>query len=226
MQVQCSQLLYKIISLCFSKTCVFQGHLDTDGSLCDHGSLLISTTYFERKTIAKFQMETKNGNGTDSDVGFCIGFGPEGPWESFRSFLPLSVVPKSLKENFIALEVVMKNGKKYAILRGLATVVNDSDVKVDICVCSVSQLHSRTFSNSESSRKNVVVEEVFENQRYQPISGWGSKWPGFRGSDTERWSTRDFSYSSKVGVTADTYITYTEMYTRILFLSCILVGFL
>ncbi|KAF5202036.1 Vacuolar protein sorting-associated protein 13c [Thalictrum thalictroides] len=174
-----------------------RGQLDTDRSLHDFGCLLVSTSYFERKTIAKFQMETKSGNGKDSDVGFCIGFGPEGPWESFRSLLPLSVVPKKLKENFVALEILMKNGKKHAIFRSLVTVVNDSDVKVDLCVCPVSMLHSQSLLTSETSQCSVMVEEVFENQRYQPISGWGNKWPGFRGNDIGRWSTRDFSYSSK-----------------------------
>ncbi|KAF9594340.1 hypothetical protein IFM89_030469 [Coptis chinensis] len=174
-----------------------RGQLDTDGCTQDNGCLLISTSYFERKTIAKLQMEKESGNGIDKDVGFCIGFGPEGPWESFRSSMPLSVVPKTLKENFIALETAMKNGKKHAIFRGLTTVVNDSEVKVDLCVCPVYALHFQTLSNSETNEQNVVVEEVFENQRYQPISGWGNKWPGFRGNETGRWSTRDFSYSSK-----------------------------
>lgn len=87
----------------------------------------------------------------------------------------------------------MRNGKKHAIFRGLATVVNDSDVNLDILVCHVSKIQ-----DSGSSTPNIVVEEIFENQRYHPISGWGNKWPGFQGSDPACWSTRDFSCSSKV----------------------------
>ncbi|OVA16691.1 Peroxin/Ferlin domain [Macleaya cordata] len=174
-----------------------RGQLNVDEGVHDCGCLSISTYYFERKTIANLQREMESVNEIDRDVGFWIGFGKEGPWESFRSLLPLSVVPRSLKENFIALEVVMKNGKKHAILRGLATVVNESDVKLDLSVCPVSLLRNRTPLTSEVSHHNAVVEEVFENQRYQSISGWGNKWPGFRGNDPGRWSTRDFSYSSK-----------------------------
>ncbi|KAL5700718.1 hypothetical protein ACHQM5_026131 [Ranunculus cassubicifolius] len=170
-----------------------RGQLHTDESVHNCGYLQISTSYFERKTIANYQMETETGNEIDNDVGFSVAFGPEGPWESFRSLLPLSTIPKTLKESFIALEVVMKNGKKHAIFRGLASVVNDSDVKVDICVCSGSLIHSQSGSTSQTTQDNVMTEEVFENQRCQPMSGWAR----LRGNDIARWSTRDFSYSSK-----------------------------
>lgn len=99
--------------------------------------------------------------------------------------LPLSVVPKSLQSEFIAMEVVMKNGKKHAIFRGLATVVNDSDINLDISVC-----HASMIQDSGSSSHNIVVEEIFENQRCQPNFG--------QGNDPPIWSTKDFSYSSKV----------------------------
>merc|ERR1719248_567890 len=37
----------------------------------------------------------------------------------------------------------------------------------------------------------LVVEEVFENQRYQPFRGWGSLWPGhFLPTDCGKWSDR------------------------------------
>ncbi|XVF38939.1 hypothetical protein REPUB_Repub20aG0145800 [Reevesia pubescens] len=158
----------------------------------DHGYLSVSTSYFERNTTANFQRDAENKDASDMDIGFWVRLGTEGSWESIRSLLPLSVVPKSLQSEFIAMEVVMKNGKKHAIFRGLATVVNDSDVNLDISVCQASMIQ-----DPGSSSHNIVVEEIFENQRYQPISGWGNKWPGFRGNDPGRWSTKDFSYSSK-----------------------------
>ncbi|KAI3834068.1 hypothetical protein MKX03_035864 [Papaver bracteatum] len=174
-----------------------RGQLNVDEGINDCGYLSVSTSYFERKTNANLQRQMESVSEIDRDVGFWIGFGKEGPWESFRSLLPLSVDPRSLNENLIALEVVMKNGKKHAILRGLATVVNDSDVKLDLSVCPVSLLRNRTPSTSEGGHQNAVIEEVYENQRHQAISGWGNKWPGFGGNDPERWSTRNFSYSSK-----------------------------
>ncbi|XP_059444630.1 uncharacterized protein LOC132176414 [Corylus avellana] len=154
----------------------------------DQGCLLVSTTYFERKTVANLKIDAEDENVTDRDIGFWVGLSLEGMWESVRSLLPMSVVPKSFQNDFIAMEVLMKNGKKHVIFRGLATVVNDTDFKLDISVCHVSLIHGHGPS---------VVEEVFENQRYHPISGWNNKWPGFRGDDPGRWSTRDFSYLSK-----------------------------
>ena len=161
------------------------------------GCLLVSTSYFERKKITSFQEDMENETRFDRDVGFKVGLGPEGAWESFRSLLPLSVIPKILDDEFIAVEVVLKNGKKHAIFRSLAAVFNDSNVKLDISICSMSKLHSRDPSLETTSRK-IVVEEVFQNQRYHPISGWGNKWAGFPTNDPGNWSTRDFSYSSKV----------------------------
>ncbi|KAI8561923.1 hypothetical protein RHMOL_Rhmol04G0379800 [Rhododendron molle] len=104
------------------------------------GCLLVSTSYFERKTIASFQSNTQHGNDVDRDVGFWVGLGPEGEWDCFRSFLPLSPIPKALRDEYIAVEVVMRNGKKHALFRSLATVVNDSDVKFDISVSPLSMV--------------------------------------------------------------------------------------
>ncbi|XP_042475866.1 uncharacterized protein LOC122057714 isoform X2 [Macadamia integrifolia] len=174
-----------------------KGQLSTEEGISGYGCLFVSTSFFERKTVANFNRDVESVNETDRNSGFWVGLGPEGPWESLQSLLPLSVIPKMLKEDFVALQVVMKNGKKHAVFRGLATVINDSDVKLDLSVCPISMLHNPALSVSESSCRNTVAEEVFENQRYHSISGWGNKWPGFRGNDSGRWSTRDFSYSSK-----------------------------
>lgn len=126
----------------------------------------------------------------DRDVGFWVGLGPQGTWETIRSLLPLAVVPKSLNGDYIAMEVAMKNGKKHAIFRSLTTVVNESDVRLDFSVCHV--------SNPSGSNSNVaVLEEVFQNQHYQPSSGWGNNWSGVGPGP---WSTREFSNSSKVCV--------------------------
>lgn len=117
----------------------FQGQHNSD-DIISIGCLLVSTSYFERKTIANFQSNTQHGNDVDRDVGFWVGLGPEGEWDCFRSFLPLSPIPKALRDEYIAVEVVMRNGKKHAIFRSLATVVNDSDVKFDISVSPLSMV--------------------------------------------------------------------------------------
>ncbi|PON40401.1 Vacuolar protein sorting-associated protein [Trema orientale] len=87
------------------------------------------------------------------------------------------------------MEVVMKNGKKHAVFRSLATLGNESNVNLDI---SISHL-----SPNSGTSNNSVVEEIFQNQRYQPSSGWGNNWSGFGSVVSGPWSTRDFSNSSK-----------------------------
>ncbi|KAK8983318.1 hypothetical protein V6N11_073414 [Hibiscus sabdariffa] len=158
----------------------------------DHGYLSVSTSYFERSTTTNFQTNAESKDASHKDIGFCIRLGKDGSWESIRSLLPLSVVPKLLQSEFIGMEVMMKNGKKHVIFRGLATVVNDSDVNLDISVC-----HASMIQDSGSIGHNTVVEEIFENQRYQPSASWGNKSSGFQGNDPPLWSTNDFSYSSK-----------------------------
>lgn len=158
------------------------------------GVLFVSTSYFERNTVINLQKDMDSKNAGDRDIGFRVGLGPEGEWESIRSLLPLSVVPKLLQNEYIGMEVVMKNGKKHVIFRGLATVVNDSDVILNISTCPASHGHGPSLGTNSS---NTVVEEVFQNQYYQPSAGWGNSWPGVHPNNPGHWSTRDFSYSSK-----------------------------
>ncbi|CAL1397515.1 unnamed protein product [Linum trigynum] len=169
---------------------------DKDDDMQDSGCLSVSTTYFEKSLLANMQRGKETGDSTNRDTGFWVGLDSSGSWESIRSLLPLSVVPKSLQKDFIAMEVIMKNGKKHAIFRGLVTVVNDSDIKLDISVRPMSMVDGNDpLSSSQNSL--VFEEEIFENQRYHPTSGWGSKWQSSQSSDPGRWSTRDYSYSSK-----------------------------
>lgn len=162
----------------------------------DCGVFSVSTQYFERKSGGKISEDVEHENDEEKDVGFWVGINPDGAWEGVRSLLPVSVVPKSFHKDFIAMEVIMKNGKKHAVFRGLVTVVNDSDVKLEIAVCSLSLI--KGTDSSTSSRGNIFVEEVFQNQFYHPTSGWGSKHLGSHNNDPGHWSSRDFSYSSKV----------------------------
>ncbi|KAI4335042.1 hypothetical protein L6164_013726 [Bauhinia variegata] len=161
-----------------------------------NGCLLVSTTYFERNTIANLQKDMVSEDVIDREIGFWVGLGPDGKWDSIRSLLPLSVVPKSLNNEFIAMEVVMKNGKKHAIFRSLVTVMNDTSVNLSIATCHASVSLS-TDPSLQASSTNTVVEELFQNHYYQTTSGWGNEWPSMQHDDPGHWSTRDFSHSSK-----------------------------
>lgn len=155
----------------------------------DYGCLLVSTICFERKTTPNFERDAGTENVVGRDIGFWIGLGPQGTWESIRSLLPSSVGPKSLQNDFVAMEVVMKNGKKHVIFRSLATLVNESDIKLEISTCHMSLL--------SGTSSNLVVEERFQNQRYQPGSGWGNNWSGLGSIEPGPWSSQDYSNSSK-----------------------------
>jgi vacuolar protein sorting-associated protein 13A/C len=168
--------------------------VNKDDSNHPRGCLVASTSYFERKAVANFQSDMEDENDLEREIGFWVGLSQDGAWEAFRSFLPLSVMTRKLINDFIAVEVIMKNGKKHAILRGLATVSNDSDVKLAISICQNSSSQSQSsVSSSDRGDHNTFVEEVFENQRFQQ----SNKRSGSRGNDPGRWSTRDYSYTSK-----------------------------
>jgi len=162
------------------------------------GCLFVSTSYFERNKIANLQNDIESENDDDDrDIGFMVGLSLESDWVSIRSLLPLSVTPVSLQKEYIGMEVVMKNGKKHVIFRGLVTVVNDSDVILNIMTSHASHTHGPSLGVNSSS---TVTEEVFQNQYYLPSTGWGNNWPGVHKDNPGHWSTRDFSNSSKVGI--------------------------
>ncbi|KAL3812236.1 hypothetical protein ACJIZ3_013504 [Penstemon smallii] len=105
------------------------------------GCLFVSSAYVEKSTVADIGNDQRDGSELDGDVGFWVSVGPGGPWDGFRSLLPLSVSTRKLKDDFVALEVSMKNGKKHAKFRALAMVNNDSDIKLDISTCHISTIN-------------------------------------------------------------------------------------
>ncbi|KAK4405432.1 putative vacuolar protein sorting-associated protein 13A [Sesamum angolense] len=157
--------------------------------------LFVSTSYVEKSMVTEVDNKRGDGNDLDGDMGFWVALGPDGPWHGFRSLLPLSVITRKLEDDFVALEVSMKNGKKHAVFRGFSTTTNDSDIKLDISICHISVINGNDVSSGISSN-NIVVEEIFENQQYHPASGWGKNEYGSPDKEPGRWSTRDFSYSS------------------------------
>ncbi|PRQ39555.1 putative vacuolar protein sorting-associated protein [Rosa chinensis] len=126
----------------------------------EYGCLLVSTSYFERKTTPSLQRDLENENVVDRDIGFYIGLGPKGVWQGIRALLPLSVVPKLLQDDFIALEVMLKNGRKHAIFRGLATVVNETDVTLKLSVCGASLIQVYDSSSGTSGNINRPRNDV------------------------------------------------------------------
>ncbi|CAH2036004.1 unnamed protein product [Thlaspi arvense] len=118
----------------------------------DNGCLLVSTSYFEKTTIPNTLKNMESKEFVDGDTGFWIGVRPDDSWHSIRSLLPLSIAPKSLENDFIAMEVSMRNGRKHATFRCLATVVNDSDINLEISISS-----DQNVSSGASNRNALIA---------------------------------------------------------------------
>ncbi|KAJ7520829.1 hypothetical protein O6H91_19G024200 [Diphasiastrum complanatum] len=163
------------------------------------GELAIRLYYFTMGTNWHATNETGNDESQFKDLALWFGLTPHGPWETLRSTLSQGVIPKVVNGQKIAIEATIIQGRKHVSFRSLATIRNNSDVALEICVCPVSLLNYRDESASSGASKTAVfLEECFENQRYQPLAGWGSKWPGhLMPTDPGRWSTRDYSRSSQ-----------------------------
>ncbi|KAG9136747.1 hypothetical protein Leryth_004514 [Lithospermum erythrorhizon] len=161
-----------------------RGQVNVDDTvLCGH--LSVAASYFERKMLANVRDDEVRVNGKDEDVGFWLGLAPEGAWESVKSFLPPSVITRSLNGDFFAVEVFTRNGKKHAVIRGLASVINDSDVKLDISVSHLTANSSNSIS-VVSPGSDVVLpwRSITENSNCclqvrphlggsQDLYGWG-----------------------------------------------------
>lgn len=168
------------------------------GNECSNcGFISLTTYYFTAQGDKSLRVDSLNRY-SNGEIGLMVGLSPEGPWTSIRSVLPLSTIPKELNGTF-GVEVVMQKGQKHAILRSLFSIMNDTDITLQVCVCPLSLLHSPDVQSSSDKHWPVVeIEEIFENQRYNPLSGWGNKRPGLlMSNDPGRWSRNDYSYSSK-----------------------------
>ncbi|KAL3639166.1 hypothetical protein CASFOL_017073 [Castilleja foliolosa] len=91
-------------------------HID---ELHSHCLLSVSTSFIEKSMVTDFDKKWGYGKNLDGDMGFWVGLGPEGPWDGFRSLLPLAVIPRKLKDDFVALKLSMKDGKKHAVYTGI-----------------------------------------------------------------------------------------------------------
>ncbi|CAM6107047.1 unnamed protein product [Calypogeia fissa] len=115
-----------------------------------------------------------------------------------RSVLMLRTFPRQIGEQSVAVEVSLQQGSKHVKLKILVTVVNSTDMSLAVCICPFSRLNTPDGRKSATDEQDVVVEELFENQRFQPLGGWGSKWPGhLMPTDPGHWSSRDLSSSSQ-----------------------------
>jgi vacuolar protein sorting-associated protein 13A/C len=87
-------------------------------------------------------------------------------------------------------------------MRSLVSVQNGTDFELEVSLAMISVLRKPTTvqeSGDSEEIGEIFEEEFFENERYQPIVGWGSKWPGhLLPTDPTRYTARDYSNPLKV----------------------------
>ncbi|PTQ34792.1 hypothetical protein MARPO_0076s0036 [Marchantia polymorpha] len=152
------------------------------GARPSSGSITVSMFFFTSGPNQPANGESASGfqkkEVLGSDMGLWFSSNSEGPWTGLRSALTLGTVPKQIGDQHLAVEVTMQQGLKHVKVRSLVMVVNKTDIELDVCICPLSRLNTPDGGRSAADELDLVVEEVFENQRFQPLGGWGSKWPG------------------------------------------------
>eukprot|EP00850_Spirogloea_muscicola_P002380 SM000009S23509 [mRNA] locus=s9:423530:451441:+ [translate_table: standard] len=152
------------------------------------------------------QEEVESNASGDEPGTIQVGYQETGPWVKIGSMYSQGAVPWVIGEEQVASETKVERGVKHLVVRSLVVVVNETDLPIAVCLCPRSLLCSdlvgQNDGNSGGARSSqwqtVVLEEVFENQRYQPVAGWGSSWPGHLFlTDPKRWSDRSFKQSSQ-----------------------------
>ncbi|BBN04917.1 vacuolar protein sorting-associated protein 13A/C [Marchantia polymorpha subsp. ruderalis] len=141
---------------------------------------------------------SKDADGKRHESGtFQFSPSPEGPWSHVGLNYALGAAPWQVNKDIMASEFYVDGGVKHLIIRSLVVVQNGTDFDVEVSLCMVSALGVKRAVR-ESGVGETVEEEVFENERYQPLSGWGSKWPGhLLPSDPGRYSDRDSKGSTE-----------------------------
>ncbi|CAM6084054.1 unnamed protein product [Calypogeia fissa] len=126
-----------------------------------------------------------------------VGPSREGPWNAVGLNYALGPSSMTIYNDIVASEFYVENGVKHLVMRSLVSVKNGTDFDLEVSLAMINIL--RTAQGTQNSGENdvigeVVEEEFFENERYQPIVGWGSKWPGhLLPTDPGRYSARDYT---------------------------------
>mmetsp|Transcript_5398 Transcript_5398/g.9742 ORF Transcript_5398/g.9742 Transcript_5398/m.9742 type:complete len:994 (-) Transcript_5398:50-3031(-) len=99
-----------------------------------------------------------------------------------ESYSPGEVVPAAAEAAMVVSKIAKFSGLSPAAQ--VAAVKGLSDKRQ-------AQLISNSTISDSGEESGLVIEEVFENQRYQPFRGWGSSWPGhLLPTDCGKWSDR------------------------------------
>lgn len=163
------------------------------------GFIVVSKYFFRARSDWLHEQNSADEELLSTDIGLLFAVNPDGPWPSMRSILPVGTVPKQVNGQQLAVEVTTAQGHKHVNFRSMVMVVNNTDASLMVALCPISRLNSPDGPTSSAPDSDASSEEVFENQRYQPLLGWGNRWPGLP-NDPAHWSNRDCTNSTQVFV--------------------------
>eukprot|EP00850_Spirogloea_muscicola_P005223 SM000023S07679 [mRNA] locus=s23:814661:836470:+ [translate_table: standard] len=205
---------------------VFGAQGETAASSVKLGIMRLGICHF---TIAGQAQDVQRAIAEAQQVGIAVHTGatsvqisdsPEGPWTGIRwlQSTGIRIVLCRVGQRGLAVEVHSLSSERlgagtHARLRSLATLVNNCAVPLE-ARCWPRALLDEAGPASEAAQSRsttLMAEEVFENQRYQPVAGWGSSWPGhLRPMDPPRWTSADGSQSSLAGGSRHLYVGVVE----------------
>lgn len=168
------------------------------------GKLSLAEYYFVVGDQAELRLSEGGYEGVPKPGTMQVGPSNDGPWTSVGLNYALGPAPWFIGNDAVASEIVLDSGVKHLFIRSLVVVQNDADFTIEVSllpkpIVGKAGIQLESEFEHQPPDEGVIVEEVFENERYQPISGWGSSWPGhLLPTDPGHWSKRDFTNSSEV----------------------------
>eukprot|EP00897_Mesotaenium_endlicherianum_P008373 jgi/Mesen1/7564/ME000392S06833 len=170
-----------------------QGREQEEHGRSPGGTVVISENFFTLGSNGHVQtahsvLQSMGGDdAADDDAMVQLRSADGGPWAALRSVAAVMTVTMHVGGRPLALESGARGGLKYVALRSLAVLQNCTDVPLEVCVCP------RALVGVEDGGSCAArVDEVYENQRYQPLMGWGSA--GYlMPSDPSRFSSLDLA---------------------------------
>ena len=162
----------------------------------DDIALLVETSVVSAESLVPMEKDNAQSTDVNRTYNYAISLSKDGPWARQASFYELTMgKPKAaflLNDDVIVLEKGVNDESNVEVDRFRAAAVIRNNLEFDLEVAlSYPEQSSLEFALVKSTTSSEVAEEIFENERFQPLIGWGSKFPGhLLPVDRRRYSSR------------------------------------
>ena len=129
----------------------------------------------------RFEVEDNKPSRTGGRKSGFIQISPtrEGPWTTVRLNYAAPAACWRLGNDVVASEVSIKDGNRYVTIRSLASVRNNTDFTLDLCLqLRASDGDMRPLEDATESEEiqtdvnRFEKDEFFETEKYNPTIGW------------------------------------------------------